>query len=77
MPGVRHAALALYAPHTLQCPMHAERVVLYPLQRVEAELAARDVQSGWSASYALANLYKDGSEAVGAHSGTHHERAPA
>ena len=37
--------------------------------RVEPDLAPRDRRGGWSASYALANHYSDGQEAVGAHAG--------
>lgn len=38
--------------------------------RVEPDLAPRDRGGAWAASYALANFYRDGDEAVGAHSGT-------
>ena len=38
-------------------------------QRVEGQLARRDAEGGWRASYALANFYRDGSESVAAHSG--------
>jgi hypothetical protein len=37
--------------------------------RMDADLAPRDRNGGWSASYALANHYADGQEAVGAHAG--------
>ena len=36
---------------------------------MDADLAPRDRNGGWSASYALANHYADGQEAVGAHAG--------
>lgn len=35
----------------------------------QAELLADDREVSWSSSYALANLYKDGSQTVGGHSG--------
>ena len=38
--------------------------------RVYPELSPRDQQSGWRSSYALANMYRDGAEATGAHAGT-------
>ena len=37
--------------------------------RVHADLSARDRESPWRCSYALANMYRDGSEATGAHAG--------
>ena len=37
--------------------------------RVHADLSARDRESPWQCSYALANMYRDGSEATGAHAG--------
>ena len=38
-------------------------------ERVYPELSPRDQQSGWRSSYALANMYRDGAEATGAHAG--------
>jgi len=42
--------------------------------RLHAELSPRDKESPWQCSYALANMYRDGSEATGAHAGSYHSQ---
>ena len=38
---------------------------------MHADLSPRDKESPWQCSYALANMYRDGSEATGAHAGSY------
>ncbi|BDA47843.1 probable DNA oxidative demethylase ALKBH2 [Coccomyxa sp. Obi] len=58
------------APGALREAAHLiDRVVRRLAERAERDLAPRDrnCNGGWAASYALANHYADGQEAVGAH----------
>lgn len=71
------------APGALREAAHViDGVVQRLAERMERDLASRDrnCNGGWAASYALANHYADGQEAVGAHAGgtTHllHIRLP-
>lgn len=60
------------APGALREAAHViDGVVRRLAERLERDLAPRDrdCNGGWAASYALANHYADGQEAVGAHAG--------
>ncbi len=60
------------APGALREAAHVINVVVRRLaERLDKDLAPRDrpCNGGWAASYALANHYADGQEAVGAHAG--------